>query len=154
VRTHYCATIGTEHIGQSVTLAGWVASRRDHGGVIFIDLRDNDEVVQIVCDPADNIAAHKVAEEVRDQFVLIATGIVRARGEGLENPNLKTGKVEIVATNIIIENRSLAMPFELGDAKVNEEIRLKYRYLDLRTPKSHHTFKLRSKATIRLDLWK
>ncbi len=148
MRTHYCATIGTEHIGQSVTLAGWVASRRDHGGVIFIDLRDNDEVVQIVCDPADNIAAHKIAEDVRDQFVLIATGIVRARGEGLENPNLKTGKIEIVATDIIIENRSLAMPFELGDAKVNEEIRLKYRYLDLRTPKSYHTFKLRSKATI------
>ncbi len=148
MRSHYCATIGVEHIGQSVTVAGWVASRRDHGGVIFIDLRDNNEVVQIVCDPADNSDAHKIAEDTRDQFVLIVTGKVRARGEGLENPNLLTGKVEIVADKIVIENRSLTMPFELGDEKVNEEIRLKYRYLDLRTPKSHHTFKLRSKATI------
>ena len=148
MRTHYCATIGTEHIGQSVTLAGWVASRRDHGGVIFIDMRDNDEVVQLVCDPTDDMASHKIAEEVRDQFVIIATGTVRARGEGLENPNLKTGKVEVVVKNLIIENRSLTMPFELNDTKVNEEIRLKYRYLDLRSAKSHKIFKLRSKATI------
>jgi aspartyl-tRNA synthetase len=148
VRTHYCSTVNTEHIGQKVTVAGWVASRRDHGGVIFIDIRDNDEVVQLVCDPADSKDAHKIAEEIRDQFVIIATGVVRARGEGLENPNLKTGKVEIVATDIIIENRSLTMPFELGDSKVNEEIKLKYRYLDLRTPKSHKIFKLRSKVSI------
>lgn len=148
MRTHYCSTVNTEHIGQKVTVAGWVASRRDHGGVIFIDIRDNDEVVQLVCDPADSKDAHKIAEEIRDQFVIIATGIVRARGEGLENPNLKTGKVEIVATDIIIENRSLTMPFELGDSKVNEEIKLKYRYLDLRTQKSHKIFKLRSKVSI------
>jgi len=148
VRTHYCAEIGKEHIGQDVTVAGWVASRRDHGGVIFIDLRDIDEVVQLVCDPADSTEAHAVAEEVRDQFVLIATGKVRARGEGLENPNLKTGKVEIVVENLVIENRSLPMPFEIGDEKVNEEIRLKYRYLELRSQKAYDTFKLRSKATI------
>jgi aspartyl-tRNA synthetase len=148
VRTHYCAELGEEHIGQRVTVAGWVASRRDHGGVIFIDLRDKDDVVQLVCDPADNVQAHQMAEEVRDQFVLIATGKVRARGEGLENPNLKTGKVEIVVDKLVIENRALPMPFELGDAKVNEEIRLKYRYLELRTQKAYDTFKLRSKATI------
>ncbi len=148
MRTHYCAEITEEHIGQTVTVTGWVASRRDHGGVIFIDLRDKDEVVQLVCDPADNEAAHKAAEEVRDQFVLIGTGKVRARGEGLENPNLKTGKVEIVVDELIIENRSLPMPFDLGDEKVNEEIRLKYRYLELRTQKAYDTFKLRSKATI------
>jgi aspartyl-tRNA synthetase len=148
VRTHYCAEINEEHIGQTVTVTGWVASHRDHGGVIFIDLRDKDQVVQLVCDPADNVAAHKVAEEVRDQFVLIGTGTVRARGEGLENPNLKTGKVEIVVDTLIIENRSLPMPFDLGDEKVNEEIRLKYRYLELRTQKAYDTFKLRSKATI------
>jgi len=106
VRTHYCAEIGEEHIGQVVTVAGWVSSRRDHGGVIFIDLRDKDEVVQLVCDPADNAQAHATAEEVRDQFVLIATGKVRARGEGLENPNLKTGKVEIVVDELVIENRA------------------------------------------------
>ncbi len=148
MRTHYCAEINEEHIGQTVTVTGWVASRRDHGGVIFIDLRDKDQVVQLVCDPADNVAAHKIAEEVRDQFVLIGTGTVRARGEGLENPNLKTGKIEIVVDELIIENRSLPMPFDLGDEKVNEEIRLKYRYLELRTQKAYDTFKLRSKATI------
>ncbi len=148
MRTHYCADINENHIGEEVTVAGWVASRRDHGGVIFIDLRDKDEVVQLVCDPADNVDAHKKAEEVRDQFVLIATGKVRARGEGLENPNLKTGKVEIVVDNLVIENRSKPMPFDLGDEKVNEEIRLKYRYLELRSQKSYNIFKLRSKATI------
>ena len=148
VRTHYCANVNETNIGESVTVSGWVSSRRDHGGLIFIDLRDKDEVVQIVCDPADNATAHKLAEDIRDQFVLIVTGKVRARGEGLENPKLKTGKIEIVADELIIENRSLPMPFELGDEKVNEEIKLKYRYLELRTQKSYDIFKLRSKATI------
>jgi aspartyl-tRNA synthetase len=131
-----------------VTVSGWVLSRRDHGGLIFIDLRDKDEVVQLVCDPALNAEAHRVAEDVRDQFVLIATGRVRARGEGLENPKLKTGKIEIVVDNLKIENKSLPMPFDLGDDKVNEEIRLRHRYLELRTQKSYNIFKLRSKATI------
>ncbi len=148
MRTHYCAEINESHIGETVTVAGWVNSRRDHGGVIFIDLRDNDEVVQLVCDPADSQEAHKVAEEVRDQYVLIATGKVRARGEGLENPKLKTGKVEIVVDKLIIENRSLPMPFDLDDQKVNEEIKLKYRFLDLRTQRMHNIFKLRSNVTI------
>ncbi len=148
MRTHYCANVNEEHIGQEVTVAGWVSSRRDHGGLIFIDLRDKDQVVQLVCDPADNAAAHKRAEEVRDQFVLIATGKVRARGEGLENPKLKTGKIEIVVDELVIENRSKPMPFELNDEKVNEEIKLKHRYLELRTQKSYDIFKLRSKATI------
>ena len=148
MRTHYCADVNEQHIGEEITVAGWVASRRDHGGVIFIDLRDKDEVIQLVCDPADNAEAHKMADEVRDQFVLIATGKIRARGEGLENPNLKTGKIEMVVDSLVIENRSKPMPFELGDDKVNEEIRLKYRYLELRTQKSYDIFKLRSKATI------
>jgi len=148
VRTHYCAEVNEEHIGQEVTVAGWVSSRRDHGGLIFIDLRDKDEVIQLVCDPADNVDAHKMAEEVRDQFVLVATGKMRARGEGLENPKLKTGKVEMVVDKLVIENRSKPMPFDLNDDKVNEEIKLKYRYLELRTQKSYDIFKLRSKATI------
>jgi len=148
VRTHYCAEVNEEHIGQEVTVAGWVSSRRDHGGLIFIDLRDKDQVIQLVCDPADNVDAHKIAEEVRDQFVLVATGKMRARGEGLENPKLKTGKVEMVVDKLVIENRSKPMPFELNDEKVNEEIKLKYRYLELRTQKSYDIFKLRSKATI------
>jgi aspartyl-tRNA synthetase len=148
VRTHYCAEVNESHINQVVTVSGWVLSRRDHGGLIFIDLRDKDEVVQLVCDPALNAEAHRVAEDVRDQFVLIATGRVRARGEGLENPKLKTGKIEIVVDNLKIENKSLPMPFDLGDDKVNEEIRLRHRYLELRTQKSYNIFKLRSKATI------
>jgi len=148
MRTHYCADVNEQHIGETITVAGWVASRRDHGGVIFIDLRDKDEVVQLVCDPADNVDAHKTAEEIRDQFVIIATGKIRARGEGLENPNLKTGKVEMVVETLVIENRSKPMPFELNDEKVNEEIKLKYRYLELRTQKAYDIFKLRSKATI------
>jgi len=148
VRTHYCANVNETDIDQIVTVSGWVSSRRDHGGLIFIDLRDKDQVVQLVCDPADNAEVHKLAESVRDQFVLIATGKVRARGEGLENPKLKTGKVEIVVDKLIIENKSLPMPFELGDEKVNEEIKLKYRYLELRTQKSYDIFKLRSKATM------
>ncbi|WP_309496903.1 aspartate--tRNA ligase [Sulfurovum sp.] len=148
MRTHYCADVNEEHIGQVVTVAGWVASRRDHGGLIFIDLRDKDQVVQLVCDPADNVQAHKLAESVRDQFVLIASGAVRARGEGLENPKLKTGKIEIVVDDLKIENRSKPMPFELNDENVNEEIKLKHRYLELRTQKSYDIFKLRSKATI------
>ncbi len=148
MRTHYCAEINESMIGQEVTVAGWVASRRDHGGVIFIDLRDKDEVVQLVCDPADNAEAHRIADEVRDHYVLVAHGKVRARGEGLENPKLKTGKVEIVVDKLLIENRSLPMPFDLGDEKVNEEIKLKYRYLDLRTQKSYDIFRLRSKVTI------
>ena len=148
MRTHYCADVNESLIGQDVTVAGWVSSRRDHGGLIFIDLRDKDEVVQLVCDPADNVEAHKIAEGIRDQFVLVATGKVRARGEGLENPKLKTGKIEIVVDNLIVENKSLPMPFELGDNKVNEEIKLRHRYLELRTQKSYDIFKLRSKATI------
>ncbi|SFV52766.1 Aspartyl-tRNA synthetase @ Aspartyl-tRNA(Asn) synthetase [hydrothermal vent metagenome] len=148
MRTHYCAEVNETHIGQEVTVAGWVASRRDHGGLIFIDLRDKDEVIQLVCDPADNAQAHKLAEEVRDQFVLVATGKMRARGEGLENPKLKTGKVEMVVDKLTIENRSKPMPFDLNDDKVNEEIKLKHRYLELRTQKSYDIFKLRSKATI------
>ncbi|CAA6806100.1 MAG: Aspartyl-tRNA synthetase (EC @ Aspartyl-tRNA(Asn) synthetase (EC [uncultured Sulfurovum sp.] len=148
MRTHYCADVTETQIDETVTVAGWVASRRDHGGLIFIDLRDKDQVVQIVCDPADNAEVHKLAEGIRDQFVLVVTGKVRARGEGLENPKLKTGKVEIVADSLVIENASKPMPFELGDEKVNEEIKLKYRYLELRTQKSYDIFKLRSKATI------
>ena len=148
MRTHYCAEVNEEHIGQEVTVAGWVASRRDHGGLIFIDLRDKDEVIQLVCDPADNAEVHKIAEDVRDQFVLVATGKMRARGEGLENPKLKTGKVEMVVEKLTIENRSKPMPFDLNDDKVNEEIKLKHRYLELRTQKSYDIFKLRSKATI------
>jgi aspartyl-tRNA synthetase len=148
LRTHYCTEVNVDNIGQTVKLCGWVNSRRDHGGVVFIDLRDKGGLVQIVCDPTDNKDAWAVADIVRDEFVLVVEGKVRARGEGLENPNLITGKIEVVADKIVIENRSAPMPFELGDQKVNEEIRLKYRFLELRTKRSYDIFKLRSKAAI------
>ncbi len=148
MRTHYNTEVSENDIGKEVQLCGWVNSRRDHGGVVFIDLRDKTGLVQLVCDPKDNEEAWKIADSIRDEFVLIASGKVRYRGEGLENPNLKTGKIEIIVQNLTIENKSLPMPFDLGDDKVNEEIRLKYRYLELRTKKSLDIFKLRSKASI------
>ncbi|WP_187648336.1 aspartate--tRNA ligase [Nitrosophilus labii] len=148
MRTDYCAELNENDIGKEVVLCGWANSYRDHGGVIFIDLRDKSGIVQLVCDPADSQNAHKVATEVRDEYVLIAKGKVRLRGEGLENPKLKTGKIEVVVEELTIENRSEPTPFVLGDENVNEEIRLKYRYLDLRTKKAFDTFKLRSKAAI------
>ena len=148
MRTHYCTEVTEKNIDDTVTVAGWVNSRRDHGGLIFIDLRDKDGLVQLVCDPADNKEVHKIAEDVRDEYVLIATGKVRARGEGLENPNLKTGKIEIVVDELIIENRSKTIPFDLNDEKVNEEIKLRNRFLELRGKKSYDIFKLRSKANI------
>jgi aspartyl-tRNA synthetase len=135
------------NVGDEVELVGWVNSHRDHGGVIFIDLRDRSGIVQIVADPADSKKAHKVAEKVKDEYVIKAKGKVRLRGEGLENPKLKTGKIEVVADEIEIENTSETLPFQIGDKSVNEELRLKYRYLDLRDPNSLETFILRSKVT-------
>lgn len=129
-------------------LAGWANSYRDHGGIIFIDLRDKSGLIQLVCDPADNAQAHKIANEVRDEFVLLAKGTVRSRGEGLINPRLETGAIEIVIDELVIENRSEPMPFVIGDEKVGEETKLKYRYLDLRSKSSYETFRLRSKAAI------
>ena len=148
MRSHYCTEVTEKNVGETVKVVGWVNSRRDHGGLIFIDLRDKGGIVQIVCDPEDNKAAWEVAEGVRDEFVLIVEGKVRPRGEGLENPKLITGKIEIVADSLVIENRSKPMPFELGDEKVNEEIRLKNRFLELRTEKSFNIFQLRSKVGI------
>ena len=148
MRTHYCTDVTEAKIGDTVTVAGWVNSRRDHGGIIFIDLRDKSGLVQLVADPSDSKDALVIAETVRDEFVLIASGIVRARGEGLENPNLKTGKIEIVLKNLVIENKSKPMPFDINDEKVNDEIKLRNRFLELRSTKSFNIFQLRSKAAI------
>ncbi len=148
LRTHYNTEVSKSDIGKEVKLCGWVNSRRDHGGVIFIDLRDKSGLIQLVCDPKDDENAWKLADSVRDEFVLVAKGRVRPRGEGLENPNLKTGTIEVVVSELTIENRSLPMPFDLGDKRVNEEIKLKYRYLELRTKENLEIFKLRSKAAI------
>jgi len=148
VRTHYCAELNENDIGKEVKLCGWANSYRDHGGVIFIDLRDKTGLIQLVCDPADSEKAHKIATQVRDEYVLIAKGKVRARGEGLENPKLKTGKIEVVVDELVIENHSAPLPFIIHDENVNEELRLKYRYIDLRKKKLYDIFALRSKVTV------
>lgn len=148
MRTHYCVDITEKNIGDIVRVAGWVNSRRDHGGIIFIDLRDKGGLVQLVCDPNDSKNAWEIANNIRDEFVISAKGKVRLRGEGLENPNLITGKIEIIIEDLVVENKSKPMPFDLGDLKVNEEIRLKHRFLELRTPKSYDIFALRSKVSL------
>lgn len=146
LRTHSCGDINENLIGEVVKVCGWCNTYRDHGGVVFIDLRDFSGIVQLVCDP--NSAAHNIASIVRDEFVLIASGKVRARGEGLENPRLKTGKVEIVLDSLIIENKSNTPPILINDSNVGEDLRLKYRYLDLRAQKSFEIFKKRSDISI------
>jgi len=148
MRSHYCTDLSEANIGQDVVLAGWANSYRDHGGIVFIDLRDKSGLIQLTCDPEDSASAHKIANGVRDEFVLVAKGKVRLRGEGLTNPRLKTGAIEIVVDELIIENKSAAVPFVIGDKNVGEETRLKYRYLELRDPSMYETFRLRSKAAI------
>ncbi|MCR2117574.1 aspartate--tRNA ligase [Campylobacter upsaliensis] len=148
MRSHYNTDLNKANIGEEVRLCGWVNSYRDHGGVIFIDLRDRSGLIQLVCDPNDSQKAHEIASSVRNEFVLIAHGKVRPRGEGLINAKLKTGEIEVVASELIIENESMVPPFAIGDESVNEELRLKYRFLDLRNPRLYENFALRSKACI------
>ena len=148
MRSHYCTDLSSADIGKEVTLCGWVNTYRDHGGVIFLDLRDRTGLIQIVCDPADSKSSHEAASHVRDEYVLRIKGKVRARGEGLVNPRLKTGEIEVVANEVIVENPSETLPFVIGDESVNEDIRLKYRFLDLRNEKLQNIFKMRSKAAI------
>lgn len=148
MRSHYNTDLGISNIGENVKLCGWVNSYRDHGGVIFIDLRDRTGLIQLVCDPNDSKEAHEIASRARNEFVLIAEGKIRPRGEGLVNPKLKTGQIEVVVNKLIIENESAVPPFSIGDESVNEELRLKYRFLDLRNPKLYNNFALRSKACI------
>jgi aspartyl-tRNA synthetase len=130
MRSHYCGQVNESLLGQTVTVAGWLHRRRDHGGVIFIDLRDRDGLVQVVCDP-DAPELFAVAESLRNEFVVSITGLVRARPAGTANANLASGKVEMLARRIELLNRSEPLPFQL-DEQVSEEVRLKYRYLDLR----------------------
>ncbi|NLY03671.1 MAG: aspartate--tRNA ligase [Campylobacter sp.] len=148
MRSHYCTDLSKDDIGKEVNVCGWANSYRDHGGIIFIDLRDRTGLLQLVCDPADSKESYELANKIRNEFVLRAKGVVRARGEGLTNPKLKTGDIEIVVSELIIENPSKTLPFVLGDKDVGEETRLKYRFFDLRTPENFNRFKLRSKAAI------
>ena len=130
MRTHYCGQVNEKLIGQTVTVAGWVHRRRDHGGVIFVDLRDREGLVQIVCDP-DNQAVFATAEKLRNEFVVRVTGLERERPTGTQNPNLASGRIELLARDVELLNRSEPLPFQL-DETVSEEVRLKYRYIDLR----------------------
>ena len=142
MRTHYCGHLNREHIGQTVTLCGWAHRRRDHGGVIFIDLRDREGMAQIVINP-DAQAAFAVAESVRSEYVLKVTCVVNARPDGAVNTNLATGEVEMVATEIEILNASLTPPFQLDDENLTETVRLQHRYIDLRRPAMQKNMMLR-----------
>ena len=142
MRTHYCGHVNRELIGQTVTLCGWAHRRRDHGGVIFIDLRDREGMAQIVIDP-DTPEAFKLAESVRSEYVLKVVCKVRARPEGTVNSNIPTGEVEMLATEIEILNASLTPPFMLDDENLTETVRLQHRYIDLRRPAMQKNMMLR-----------
>ena len=131
MRSHYCGELNAALIGKKVTIAGWAHRRRDHGGVIFIDLRDRDGLAQVVCDP-DRAEAFKRAEGVRNEFVLLVSGVVRARPAGTVNPNLRSGEVEVLAHEVEILNPSLTPPFQIDDENISETVRLENRILDLR----------------------
>ena len=147
-RSNMCGDLRRNHIGRKVVLMGWVHKRRDHGGLIFIDLRDRSGRVQIVFSPEVNETAYKRAEEVRGEFVLAVVGEVRKRPEGTENENLKTGEIEVYAEEVRVISRAKTPPFSVFDAdEVDESVRLKYRYLDLRRPEMQEVIHLRYKVT-------
>jgi aspartyl-tRNA synthetase len=145
MRTHYCGQVGAASIGELITVAGWAQRRRDHGGVIFVDLRDREGLLQVVFNP-EGAAVFALAERVRNEYVLRVTGIVRARPPGTVNANLKSGQVELLCQQLEILNRSEPLPFQL-DEHVSEEVRLRYRYLDLRREEMQSRLRLRHRIT-------
>jgi aspartyl-tRNA synthetase len=146
-RTDYCGRIDRRYLGETVSVMGWVHRRRDHGGVIFVDLRDREGLVQIVCDP-DRAAMFATAEKLRNEFVIRITGIVRPRPEGSTNPNLISGEIEVLAHEIEILNTALTPPFQLDDENLSEMVRLQNRVLDLRRPPMQRNLMLRHRAAI------
>lgn len=147
MRSHYCGEVNETLEGQSVTIVGWMHRRRDHGGVIFIDLRDRDGLVQVVCNPED-ADSFAVAERVRSEYVLKIEGKVQLRPAGSDNPDLKSGRIEIIANKLEILNTSETPPFPLNELlEVSEDIRLRHRYIDLRRPEMQQRLRLRSKIT-------
>ncbi|MBP1751591.1 MAG: aspartyl-tRNA synthetase [Geobacteraceae bacterium] len=147
-RSHYCGELAAGDMGKEVVLMGWVLRRRDHGGLIFVDLRDREGLTQIVFDPEKNAEAHKKAETVRSEYVIGIRGIVAPRPAGTVNPNLKTGEVEILVSECKILNRAKPLPFSLDEhIEVAENLRLKHRYLDLRRSALQNNLILRSKVT-------
>jgi len=146
-RTHYCASLGMAEIGNEVTLMGWAHRRRDHGGLIFVDLRDREGITQIVFDPSVSQEAHNRAEAVRSEYVLAVQGKVRRRPEGMKNPNLKTGAIEVVVHKVCVLNAAKTPPFPLEEeVDVSENLRLRYRYLDLRRQNMAANFRRRHQA--------
>ncbi len=147
MRTNYCGAINTQYLDQTITLYGWVHRRRDHGGVIFIDLRDREGLVQVVCDP-DNVETFQLAEKVRNEFVLKITGKVRHRPEGTVNTTLFSGEIEVLIAEMEILNASLTPPFLMDDDNISESVRLEHRYLDLRRPVMQSNLRLRHKVAM------
>ena len=149
-RTHKCNQVTSELIGQEISVVGWIHRRRDHGGVIFFDLRDEDGIVQVVYNP-ESKDSFSLAETCRNEYVIFSRGVVRERPEGTANDNLVTGQVEIISSDLTILNSSLPTPFQLDEhASVGEETRLKYRFLDLRRTEMQENLRLRSKVSTAL----
>jgi aspartyl-tRNA synthetase len=147
LKSHHCGKLRQEHAKQEVTLAGWVNRRRDHGGLVFIDLRDRSGIVQVVTNPAVAEEAHATAQEVRNEYVLQVTGVVRARPEELVNPELDTGRIEVLAHEVKILNPAKTPPFYIyDDQPVDELLRLEYRYLDLRRQRMQRNIMLRHRV--------
>ncbi len=152
MRTHFCGELNQHHIDQTITVCGWVNRRRDHGGVIFVDLRDKKGILQVVFDPDDeNMFA--LAESVRNEFVLKVKGVIRTRPEGTINSDMPTGEVELLAQDLEILNSSETPPFQLDDNDVHDDIRLRYRYMDLRRPEMQYRMQLRARVTHFMRSW-
>ncbi len=149
MRTHYCGELNESHIDEDISVCGWVHRRRDHGGVIFIDLRDRTGIVQVVYDP-DTPDSFMTAEKVRSEYVLQVKGRVRRRPEGTENPDMATGQIEVLGKELEILNTAETPPFQVDEDDVSEELRLRYRYIDLRRPEMFERMRLRSEITRRL----
>ncbi|MCP1117074.1 aspartate--tRNA ligase [Robbsia andropogonis] len=147
MRTEYCGRVAEHLLGQTVSLCGWVSRRRDHGGVIFIDLRDRDGLVQVVCDP-DRADMFKVAEGVRNEFCVQVKGLVRPRPAGTENAGLTSGKIEVLCHELTVLNASVTPPFQLDDDNLSETTRLTHRVLDLRRPQMQHNLRLRYRVAM------
>ncbi len=147
MRSHYCGDLNATHVGEQVELCGWVHRRRDHGGVIFLDIRDRAGIIQVVYDP-DTVDSFAAADKVRNEYVLHMTGLVRSRPEGSANPDMPTGEVEVLGATLEILNESATPPFQLDKySEAGEDVRLKYRYLDLRRPEMQARLLARARIT-------
>ena len=148
-RTHHCSELRGNHVGQKVCLKGWVHVYRDHGGIIFVDLRDREGITQVVFDPQHNPTSANLAHDLRSEFVIGIEGVVRKRPAGTENPKLPTGEIEVLVHHLEILNPSETPPFQIeesGGAQAGEDLRLQYRYLDLRRPSMAKNLRLRHKT--------